>query len=74
MLFEYTSFAVSTAEGLRLAVYTPVAESDTERRLAGLMRQADRIPRPQSKAVRAARKIAGAPSASAKAAAKRRAR
>ena len=74
MLFEYTSFAVSTAEGLRLAVYTPVPESDTERRLAGLMRQADRIARPQSTGVRAARKTAGAPSASAKAAAKRRAR
>ena len=44
MLFEYTSFAVSGAEGLRLAVYTPVAEGDTERKLAGLMREPDRTP------------------------------
>jgi len=44
MLFEYTSFAVSGAEGLRLAVYTPVAEGDTDRKLAGLMREPDRTP------------------------------
>jgi len=44
MLFEYTSFAVSGAEGLRLAVYTPVAEGNTDRKLAGLMREPDRTP------------------------------
>jgi hypothetical protein len=39
-LLERASFAVSGAEGLRLAVYTPVAEGDTERKLAGLVREA----------------------------------
>ena len=45
MLFEYTSFAVSKAEALRLAVYTPVAEAQTERKLAALMREAERFRR-----------------------------
>jgi transcriptional regulator with XRE-family HTH domain len=68
MLFEYTTFAVSGAEGLRLAVYTPVAEADTEGKLTNLMRQADGAANPRSPPVRAARETAGAQSSSAKAA------
>jgi transcriptional regulator with XRE-family HTH domain len=42
LAFEYTTFAVADAVGLRLAVYTPLAEQDTERKLGELMRNADR--------------------------------
>jgi transcriptional regulator with XRE-family HTH domain len=38
MAFEYTTFAVADAAGLRLAVYTPLAEEDTEHKLVELMR------------------------------------
>ncbi len=42
MAFEYTMFAVADSAGLRLAVYTPLGEEDTERKLGALMRNADR--------------------------------
>jgi transcriptional regulator with XRE-family HTH domain len=37
MAFEYTTFVVANTAGLRLAVYTPLAEEATERKLSALM-------------------------------------
>jgi transcriptional regulator with XRE-family HTH domain len=37
MAFEYTSFVVANSAGLRLAVYTPLAEEGTERKLSALL-------------------------------------
>jgi transcriptional regulator with XRE-family HTH domain len=42
LAFEYTTFAVADSVGLRLAVFTPLPEEDTERKLRELTRSADR--------------------------------
>ncbi|WP_245428229.1 helix-turn-helix transcriptional regulator [Roseiarcus fermentans] len=37
MAFEYTTFVVADADGQRLAVFAPLVEEDTERKLAALL-------------------------------------
>jgi len=49
MVFEYMTFVAGDVGLLRLAVFTPLAEEDTERKLAALLRRADdprRAPKP----------------------------
>jgi len=44
MHFEYTSFSVTESAGLRLVVYTPLADERTDEKLAALLRQASAEP------------------------------
>jgi len=60
--------------GLRLAVYTPVAEGDTERKLAGLVREADGAALPRSTVISGMCQAAREPSPPANGAAERSAR